>query len=362
MKIPHIKLLLNQNEITAIQNVLESGFIAEGKQVREFEKLLCKYIGIKFGCAANSGTSSLHLALNCLNLQPNDEIILPSYLCTAPLNAINYTGAKPVLTDINKDDFTINIDVLEKKISKKTKAIIVPHMFGAPADMDLINSLIIQKKKFVDTDIAVIEDCAHSLGAKYKSNPVGSLGDFSVFSFYATKLVGVGFGGMVCTNRKKIFDKIRDLINFDERDNYIVRFNYKMSNLTAAIGIEQLKKLNYSIERRRQIAEKYNQLLKDTDLILPVEKKYAHHIYYRYIVLVPRKLNSIINYLQTKNIETKSPVYNPLHRYLKLENKYFKNTEYVQQKALSLPIYALLKDSEIAYICENIKSCLKKIL
>ena len=351
MKIPHVRLSLNNKEQEAVKRVIESGYLAEGEEVRKFERLICKKIKVKYGCAVNSGTSALHLSLKCLDVYPGDEVILPSYLCTSPMNSINYTGAKTVLVDINKDDFTMNISDVENKISKRTKAIIVPHMFGAPVDMDRLKKL----------NIPIIEDCAHSLGAKYKSKFVGSIGRLSMFSFYATKLLGAGFGGMVCSNVLKYINKVRDWIDFDERENYIERYNYKMGNLTAAIASEQVKKLNGFIKRRRQIAQKYNKLLKDTNLILPKEKKYAYHIFYRYIVPVPSKSKKIIQYLADKGIETKGPVYKPLHRYLKMDDKNFKNTVYVYNRALSLPIYPSLTDKEIEYIVDTLKKGLRKI-
>ncbi|MBM4272745.1 MAG: DegT/DnrJ/EryC1/StrS aminotransferase family protein, partial [Deltaproteobacteria bacterium] len=245
MMIPHSRPTLDQDDYASVLHILKSGHLAQGKQVEQFEKDLSSLIGVRGGVAVSSGTAALHLALLSLNTGSGDEIIIPDFVCTAPLNAIRYTGAVPVIADI--DPLTYNIDVgdLKKRLTKKTKAIIIPHMFGLPADMEEILSL----------GIPVIEDCAQSLGSRYRDSCTGRLGTLSIFSFYATKMIATGEGGMVLSDDESLLEKIRDLRDYDEKELYTVRYNYKMTDFQAAFGISQLKKLFSFIKRRKEIAD-----------------------------------------------------------------------------------------------------------
>ncbi|MFA4932791.1 MAG: DegT/DnrJ/EryC1/StrS aminotransferase family protein, partial [Caldisericia bacterium] len=188
--IPHSKPTLDQRDYNAVLRVLQSGQISQGEYVKRFEANLSEFVGVKGGVATNSGTSALHLALLALEVGKGDEIILPSYVCTALLNAINYVGATPVLVDIEPDSFNLDAKRVKESLTEKTKAIIVPHLFGLPADMEELQSF----------GIPLIEDCAQALGATYKGKQAGSFGALSIFSFYATKVIASGEGGMVLSD------------------------------------------------------------------------------------------------------------------------------------------------------------------
>ena len=360
--IPHSKPTITENDIESVSEVMRSGYIAQGEKVREFEKKLASFIGVKGGIATSSGTSALHLALVVLGVGKEDEVILPTYVCTAPLNAIYYTGAKPILADINEDDFNISARDVKRKITKKTKAIIVPHMFGLPTEMDEI----------LRFGVPVIEDCAQSIGATIRQpasgirhpasgirhpasgnrHPAGSLGALSICSFYATKLLATGEGGMVLSNDEELLSRIQDLRDYDEKDDFRVRFNYKMSDIEAAFGLSQLGKLPSFIKRRKGIAQKYSSVFRDYDFLIPSVYKNREHIFYRYVVRVHRKAEEFIEDIQNKDIECRRPVYKPLHHYLSCGD--FPVADKVYENAVSIPIYPSLSDEDVDYIIETV--------
>ena len=219
--------------------------MVQGKKVLEFEAKVSRYLGVKAGVAVNSGTSALHLALLALNIGPGDEVMVPSFVCSALLNAVSYTGASARIVDVKADDFNISPVEVKKKLNKKVKAIIVPHMFGYPADL----------KELLSFGVPVIEDCAQSIGADYRGRKAGSFGVLSICSFYATKVMTTGEGGMVLSNQTKILDRIRDLRQYDHALNFQTRYNYKMTDFQAALGLSQLQRLPEFIKRRKQIAQ-----------------------------------------------------------------------------------------------------------
>ncbi|MFH0888203.1 MAG: DegT/DnrJ/EryC1/StrS aminotransferase family protein [Planctomycetota bacterium] len=379
MFIKHSYPSINQTTFKALSTVLRSGYIAQGKIVKRFEQEVVKYSKGKNinAIAVNSGSSALHLALLSLGVSTKDEVIIPSYVCSAVLNAVNYTDAKPIIADINDYDLNLNIQSVKNKITKRTRAIIVSHLFGFPAEID----------KFLSLKIPIIEDCAQSIGATYKNNhlrhppapsrtdgvgnriragsseQVGTFGKLAVFSFYATKMLTTGYGGMIISKDKKLVNYIRDLINYDNRDNYIQRYNYQMSDISAALGISQLNQLDRFIHRRREIALQYTQTLqslKIPSLILPKEQPNTKSIFYRYVIRHPAA-DEIILQLNRCGIETKHPIYKPLHHYLKLNNKDFPVTEKNYRATISIPIYPSLTNKQINYITHTLFKILKRL-
>jgi len=339
-QILHSRPSIGKEEIEEVKKILLSGHIAQGKKVKEFEEKLSEFIGVKGTVVLNSGSSALHLSLISLGIKNGDEVILPSYVCSSVLNSIYYVGAKPILCDIGEKDFNISPQEIKKKINKKTKAIIVPHMFGNPCDLEEILSF----------DIPVIEDCAHSIGASYKGKKVGSFGKISVFSFYATKMLGCGEGGAVASNDTKILDIVKDLREYDEKQTYKIRYNYKLTDILAGIGIVQLKKLPSFISKRKKIADKYSKNFSKYKLVLPVLEKDKENVFYRYIVKV-ENLDMVLKEFKKNGIICKMPVFKPLHRYFNLKG--FPNTENAYKTAVSIPIYPFLSSEEIGYIIEK---------
>lgn len=347
LKIHHSRPSFCKEDISLFKSIFESSQIASGVVVRDFEKKFSNYIGCSGALATNSGTSALHLSLLALGIGKSDEIIIPSYVCASVLNAINYIGAKPILVDVDYDTFNISARDTKRKLTKKTKAIIIPHMFGQPCDID----------DFLKFDLPIIEDCAQSLGAKYRNRLTGSFGLISIFSFYATKLITTGYGGMVVSNSKNLLGKIRDLNEPDKRENYKIRYNFKMSDLQALLGINQLKNLQHFIRKRKELARTYTLALSCYDLELPVKKNNRDHIFFRYVTKT-KKAASIKKYLKRGGIEIMPPVYKPLHRYLSMNKKNFPNTEKVYKEVVSLPIYPALKKRELLEVIRVLRKAI----
>jgi dTDP-4-amino-4,6-dideoxygalactose transaminase len=348
--IPHSKPTLNKEEALAVVDVINSGYISQGKVVERFESDMARYIGIKGGVAVNSGTAAIHLSLISLGIKEGDDVAIPSYVCPALLNAINYVGANPLLIDINPDSYNISPDDLKKKLTKKTRAVIVPHIFGLPANI----------KDILSIGIPVIEDCAQSVGASYKERRVGSFADCAVFSFYATKVMTTGEGGMVVSNSNKILGKVRDLREYDHKADYIIRYNYKMTDIQAAIGISQLKKLNSFISNRKSIARLYTKRFSNLGIAIPKVYPESEHIYFRYVIkknppLPPFTkggmkggLEEDLKFFEANGVKCMRPVFKPIHRYLGLRG--FPETDRVWNELISIPIYPSLSDDEVKKI------------
>ncbi len=346
--IHHSQPTITAQDFRAIGACLKSGWLVQGKYVRQFEQTLSRYVSTKDAVATNSGTSALHLALLALGVKKGDEVILPSYLCTSVLNAVNYVGAKPVIVDINNDDFNISLTATRRKLTRRTKAIIIVHQFGFPTDI----------KPFLRLGVPVIEDCAQAIGAKYKGRRVGSLGTLAIYSFYATKMLATGYGGMVSSNNRGLINKIRDLRDFDERDDYITRYNYQMSDLVAAMGVTQLKRLNEFVRRRQHIARIYDNALKGVSCQLPKISKGTSPAFFRYVIQISGSINTFIKSMLRKGIEVKRPIYKPLHQYLDLNKASFPVTEKAYGSAISLPIYPTLTEAKAQYVARCVRDIL----
>ena len=247
--IPHSKPTLGKEEAAAAAEVVRSGYLAEGQRTVALETTLAETIGVKHAAAVNSGSSALHLALLALDVAEGDEVVVPSYVCTAVLNAVNYVGATPVLADVD-DSLNLCPHDAKRRLSRKTKAVIVPHLLGNPAAID----------ELAELGPPIIEDCAQAIGATVPGGPpaqAGARGVLSVFSFYATKVLAAGECGAVASNSARLIGKVVDLKDYDERRSYRVRYNYKCNDLAAALALCQLRKLPRFLTRRRAIARQY---------------------------------------------------------------------------------------------------------
>ena len=317
------------------------------KKEKKFESTLAEFVGKRHAVLLNSGSSALHLSLLALNVKKGDEVIMPSFVCTALLNAVNYVGAKPVIVDIEKENFNTSTRKAKKAISRKTKAIILPHMFGMPAKID----------EFLKLKIPIIEDCAQSIGAELKGKRVGSFGQISVFSFYHSKVISTGEGGAIATNSASIAEKIRDLSDYDQREDYKTRYNYKFNPLLAGLGLSQLKKLPFFVRKRREIAEIYREEfcgLKGM-LTLPEEIAGRKHIFSKYVVQAKGKGEIARKKMLKQGIKCGKGVFKPLHRYLGFSDKKFPNSAFAAEHAVAIPLYPALKEKEIDYIIEKTK-------
>lgn len=344
--IPHSKPCIGGKEKKAILAVLESNQIAQGPKVNEFEEKFAHFFGMSKGVSTSNGTTALHLALLALGIKENDEIIIPSYVCTSLLNAIHYVRAIPKIVDIDPRNFNIDPASIRENLTSKTKAIIVVHLFGFPADMNPILKL----------GFPIIEDCAQSTGARYHGKLTGTIGDLSIFSFYATKVITTGEGGMILAKSKELIKKIRDIRDYDSKEDYRLRFNYKMTDLQAAMGIVQLEKLPGFIRRRMEIKNCYDRAFSQWGLASkPTDPKHKP-VYYRYILCLKKGLPRFEKQLQSKGVICSKPVEKPLHRYLNLNPKNYPGTEEVFKRAISIPFYPALTSAEIEKVITVVNS------
>ncbi len=358
--IPHSRPTISKEDVSSVADNLISGQIASGKETTLFVEEMSKFIGVRGGIVTNSGTNALHLALKAIGIKTGDEVVLPSYVCASVQNAVNYTGATPVLADIESDEYNIDPESVEKKISKKTKAIIVPHMFGTPANLG----------KLLTLGVPIIEDCAQAIGAKYGGKRVGSLGDLSVFSFYATKILTTGQGGMVLTNSPKLLENLANLTKYDELKEYGIAYNYELADFSAALGRNQLKRLDSFIKKRNEIAKIYDGVFEQIGKKGRISRK---GICFRYVVEVDNP-DRFIDAMKKCGVNCAKPVFKPLHQYFEAKpqklrakrddldsnkSKEFPNTERAMNRAVSIPVYPSLTDSEIAQILDAIKEACK---
>jgi len=352
-KITHNKPWLEVEESNAVSSNVYSGWIAQGKKTKEFEDNICDYLNLNrnHAVAVSNGTSALYISLLVLNLPKYSEVIIPSYVCSAVLNAIYMANLTPVLVDVNPIDFNLDINIVESKICQATNAIIIPHMYGTPV---YIESFL----KFKTKGIFIIEDCATAIGAKVKDNYVGTLGDVAIFSFYASKFLTTGNGGMVVSQNIDLINKVRDYREFDGVDNYQKRFNFQITDIQSALGIEQLKKIESFLERRKYFAQQYSDLCnkKGWDHQRPLQGD-IHPNNYRFVVkLRKREILDLKKYLLKENIDSIIPIekFELLHNYLKLDNNEFLTSELLSETTLSIPIYPALLDIEFNYIIETL--------
>jgi perosamine synthetase len=342
--IPHSRPSLGAVEADAVLNVLHSSQIAQGPRIEAFEQGIARLIGVHGGVAVSSGTAALELALRALEVGEGDEVILPSYVCAAPWLAITRVGAKARIVDIDPDSYAIAPAQVAKTLSRRTRAIIVPHPFGLPADLTALQSL----------GVPLIEDCAQTLGATEAGRPVGSVGTVTVCSFYATKLLCTGEGGMVLSNDTALLDRVRALREYDEAP--VLRpaaFNYKMTDLQAALGLAQLGRFSTFIERRTAIATRYRAAWSRTGLVLPEAPKGRTHVFYRFVIRVDRgrrhlSLDRLLGMLEQRGIQCRRPVFRPLHQSLGLDE--CPNSDQVQASACSVPLYPALTEDEVTQI------------
>jgi dTDP-4-amino-4,6-dideoxygalactose transaminase len=346
--IPHSRPTLDESDVFSVSEVIRSGRITQGELVEKFEKKVAKFIGLDGAVATNTGTSALHLSLIAVGIKKGDYVAIPSFVCAALLNAVKYVGAHPLLVDIDPETYNIDVRDLKKRIKKSTKAIILPHQFGLPADIDEILSL----------GIPVIEDCAQAIGAVYKGKKAGSFGRLSCFSFYATKVLSTGEGGMVASDSKNLLKKIRDLRGYDNKKNYTVRYNYKMTDIQAAMGIAQLKKLNAFLLKRVNIAKRYSSELQEFCNVPSVRYKDRKHIFFRFPIQIQGSVSKALNFFSERGVTCARPVFKPIHKYLQING--FPNTDTVWNNTISIPIYPSLTDKEICKILDVLKLYLKR--
>lgn len=363
--IPVNEPLLSKKAIKNIVDCVRSGWISsKGKYIKSFEKEFAEFCGVRYGVSVTSGTTALHLALASLNIKKGDEVIMPTFTMIATAYSALYQGAKPVFVDSEAKTWNVDLDAMEDAINPKTKVIMPVHIYGHPVDMDRV--LKIAKKH----NLYVIEDAAEAHGAEFKGKRCGSFGDFGCFSFYANKIITTGEGGMVVTDSKKLAEKaalLKDLSHSPKKRflHTNLAYNYRMTNMQAAIGLAQLEIGEKLIKRKREIAALYHKHLKDIQgLTLPFEDERVKSVYWMYSVVIDRAFgltrDELMKRLFEKGIETRSffiPMHKqPVIRRMKLAlNKKFPVSDYISDHGLYLPTGLALKDKDILYVCEIIR-------
>jgi perosamine synthetase len=349
MIIPHSRPSIGQHDVEAVTEVLASGRIAQGEKVREFERALANYVGKRHGVAVSSGTSALHLALSCLGVGVGDEVIMPSYVCSSPYFATLHAHAVPKIVDIDISNYNICASTIKPQICSRTKAVIVPHLFGTPAELGPILGL----------GIPIVEDCAQSLGAEYKSQRVGSFGKVSVFSFYATKMITTGEGGMILTDDDECYARLMQLRDYDRKALAPVKYNYKMTDIQATLGLSQLDKLPDFIERRSRIASIYTNAFSEHNIKLQGTTAESKCAFYRYVMML-EDMERIRKKAHSQGVICERPVFKPLHD--SLASVECPNSDFVHSHALSIPLYPSLSDEEIEYIILRLGEILKSAI
>ena len=362
---PLAKPYIGKDDIHGVVSVLKSGMLSLGPKCKIFESDFAKKIGTKYACSVSSGTAGLHLAIKSLDIHEGDEVITSPFSFVASCNCILFEKATPVFIDIKEDTFNMDPDLIEKNITKRTKAILVVHIFGQAADMKKIMGIA---KKY---KLKVIEDACESLGSNYLNKPVGSFGDVGVFAFYPNKQMTTGEGGMIVTNSKAIEKECSILRNQgrDENDAWLehgkLGYNYRLDEMSASLGITQLKKLDFFISQRRKIASWYATYLSQIDnVILPKVAKDRTHSWFVYVIRVKSDMrNKLLKQLDLHGIKTK-PYLPSIHlqSYMKKEFGYRKGmfpvSELVSSETLALPFYVGLTKADVKKISNEIKEYL----
>ncbi len=363
MKIPLAKPSFPQGTMEAVKRVLDSGWVTQGPVVEEFEREYAVFNSSKFAVAVSSGTAALHVSMVALGIGLGDEVIVPDFSFPATGNAVLYVGAKPVLVDIDLSTYCIDLSDIKKKITEKTKAIMVVHAFGHPSDMDPILEIA---EKY---NLYVVEDAAPAHGSKYKGKKVGNFGDIGCYSFHPRKILTTGEGGMIVTHNEELANLIRSIRNQGSSSlekNHLpfprLGFNYRMSDIHAAIGLEQLKTLDKVIEGRRKIASLYESLLTDhKDIVLPEEKSYAYHVFQSYILLLKKSgiRNEILTRMKELGIECTIGTYSMSNLTL-FEGICPQGTK-AYEDSFVIPMFEGLKDEEIEYVTKSLVNILKTL-
>lgn len=353
---PRAQYLAHQEEINdAIHRVLNSGWYILGKEVKAFEEEFAAYIDSKYGVGVGSGTEALRLALAAFGVGDGDEVITVSHTAVATVTAIELSGATPVIVDIQPDYFTIDPSLIEQAITPKIKAIIPVHIYGQPADMDLIMGIAREH------GLKVIEDCAQAHGSIYKGRRAGSIGDMSCFSFYPTKNLGaIGDGGIVITKAPALLEKLRLLREYGWKERYVSHtrgWNTRLDEIQAAVLRVKLKYLDSANARRNIIADTYTTGLKDCSLILPKLMDGNEHVYHQYVIRTDKR-DELLSFLKSKDICALIHYPVPVHMqpaYTDIHHNGVKQTEKAAKEILSLPIYPELSLDAVGNVIDAIK-------
>jgi perosamine synthetase len=366
--IPVAAPALDGNEKAYVLDCLESTWISSsGKYLDRFEAGFAEFCGVRHAVACSNGTTALHLALAALGVGPGDEVIVPTLTFVATANTVTYCGAQPVFVDAEPATWTIDPAAIEAKITPRTKGIIVVHLFGHPADMDPITALARRHGLFV------LEDAAQAHGAEYRGRRTGSLGDIATFSFFGNKIITTGEGGMVVTNDDAVAGRMRLLRThgMDATRRYwhpVIGYNYRMTNLTAAIGLAQLERVHWQLERRQELAAWYREELGGVGVLTcQAEQAWARHVWWMFSVLVNEGTadrDGVMDAMRARRIETR-PIVHPLHTLPPYREatlgQPFPVAEAIARAGINLPTWAGLTRAQVRGVCDALLECLAAV-
>jgi perosamine synthetase len=352
------------NEKRYVSECIDSGWVSSvGEFVRRFENDFARYCNCRYGATVNTGTAALHLALRALNIGPGDEVILPALTFASTANVILYQNATPVFADSGVGDWNIDPAQLAGLVTSRTRAIIPVHLYGQPCDMDPIMKLAEERK------LHVIEDCAEAHGALYDGNRVGSIGHVGCFSFYGNKIITTGEGGMCVTNDAALHERMCMLRDhaMDKSRRYWhkeVGFNYRMTNLQAAVGCAQLEKIDEFVEKKRWIKEQYNVRLQGLDCVLPSDPARASGVFWLYTLLLPtgtgeKERDSLISFLRENEVESR-PVFYPITAMppYRQYDRPVPNATSIAARGITLPSFYRLTEKQIDRVAGLVRAWL----
>jgi len=375
MKIPVAKPYLTKDEAQAAYDTILSGWVTQGPRVHEFEENFARYVGAKYAIAVSSCTTALHLSLIVSGIHPGDEVICPSMSYIATANSIRHAGAKPVFTEVTIADYNMDPLHTESLINDRTKAIMIVHQMGSPADIDAFKLLA---EKY---HLKLLEDAACAIGSEYKGIKIGTHSDLVCFSFHPRKLITTGDGGMITTGNEDYCARLRHLrqhgMSVNDRLRHEAKtivieeylepgYNYRMTDIQAAVGIKQLEKIDWIVKERRRIAFQYIELLRDIDcIVLPVEKTSCRNNYQTFSIYLKKNCqitrNDLMSKLLERGISTRRGVMTS-HREpaygLESVDLHLPVSEDASDNSIIIPLFVPMKDEEIIYLCKNIKSIL----
>jgi len=366
--IPVAAPVLDGNEKAYVLDCLESTWISSsGKYLDRFEAAFAEFCGVRHAVACSNGTTALHLALAALGVGPGDEVIVPTLTFVATANTVTYCGARPVFVDAEPETWTIDPASIEAKITPRTKGIIAVHLFGHPADMEPINAIARRHGLFV------LEDAAQAHGAECRGRRAGSLGDIATFSFFGNKIITTGEGGMVVTDDDAIADRMRLLRThgMDPARRYwhpVIGYNYRMTNVAAAIGLAQLERVHWQLERRQELAAWYREELGGVGVLTcQGEKPWARHVWWMFSVLVDvgtADRDGVMDAMRRRGIDTR-PFVHPLHTLPPYREatggQLFTVAEAVARSGLNLPTWAGLTRADVRMVCDTLLECLAAV-
>lgn len=367
--IPYGRQSIDEDDIAAVTEVLRSDYLTTGPKIQEFEKAVAQYTGAAYAVAVSNGTAALHAACFAAGIGQGDEVITSPLTFAASANCVLYCGGTPVFADVDERTYNIDPADIERKITPKTKAIIPVHFAGQPCAMEEIHKIAKQHH------LVVIEDGAHALGAVYKGQPVGGLSDMTAFSFHPVKPVTTGEGGVITTNNKALYQKLSlfrshgitrdgDLLVHDEGGWYyeqqLLGYNYRMTDIQAALGVSQMKKLNGFVEKRRQLAERYNAAFADNaNIMIPYQAEYSRSGWHLYVIqLVNHNRRDIFDRLREKGIGV-NVHYIPVYRHPYYQTHGYADVccpkaELIYSRLVTLPLYPRLTLEEQDYVIETL--------